>query len=193
MIFPEIWTDSQYSKSYSVTIKLRCPDGDKLSWFLNIWVPLAHLFPLVLPKAAGANGFLAPFLVRCWYKGLFHCPMGLVTNMTVSRGELGNWNLDGLPMSVNVNLDIKDLYSVLAVSRRSASLGLYSLMENIGMLDFVSNFCGTNIKEGDIERAFRFLAGNFIESAESFPGGVFDGLINAVQNWLLGPSSFFGR
>lgn len=188
LIFPEIWTDSTYNKSYSVNIKLRSPDADKLSWFLNIWVPMAHLLPLVLPKAAGANGYLAPFLVRCWYKGLFHCPMGIITDMSVTRGELGNWSIDGLPMSVNISLQIKDLYNTLAVTRRSASLGQYALMENIGILDYIANFCGANSREPDITRTFHYLAENFISGVTNIPGEITDQLFNSIQNFLLGSS-----
>lgn len=185
LIFPEIWKDSQYSKSYSVNIKLRCPDADKLSWFLNIWVPIAHLLPLVLPKAAGANGYLAPFLVRCWYKGLFHCPMGIITSMTISKGELGNWTLDGLPLSVDISLEIKDLYSVMAVTRRSSSLDLYAIMENIGILDFISNFCGVNINEHDFKRTGRFLLYAKANAPHLFVQDLSNQILNSIQNRII--------
>lgn len=182
LIFPEIWKDSSYNKSYSVEIKLRCPDGDKLSWFLNIWVPIAHLLPLVLPKAAGANGYLAPFLVRCWYKGLFHCPMGIITSMSIRRGEVGNWTLDGLPMSVDISLEIKDLYSTMAISRRSSSLDLYAVMENIGIMDFISNFCGVNINEHDFARTCRFLLYSKLNLPQMFMSDLSNRVLNSIQN-----------
>ena len=136
-------------------------------------------------KAAGANGYLAPFLIRCWYKGLFYCPMGLITDMSITRGELGNWNLDGLPMSVNITLQIKDLYNTLAVARRSASLGQYALMESIGILDYVANFCGCNSTEPDITRTLTFLAKNAL-SITNLPHEVGNSVDRAIQNFLYG-------
>lgn len=193
LIFPEIWGDSSYAKQYNVTIKLRCPDADKLSWYLNIWVPLAHLLPLVLPKAAGANGYLAPFLVRTWYKGMFHCPMGIITDMTVQRGELGDWSLDGLPMSMDINLTIKDLYSVMAIPRRSLSMDLLSIMENIGILDYITNMCGVNINEPDIQRTLKFYYYQKIGGIQNAAEGMLDTLTRTMQNLIGSTMLTLGR
>lgn len=178
LIFPEIWGDSTYEKSYNVTIKLRCPDADALSWFFNIWLPIAHLLPLVLPKASGPNGYIAPFLVRAWYKGLFQCPMGIITSCSMTRGELGNWNLNGLPMSVDINLTIKDLYHSLAVVRSSTSWNQMSAMENIGILDFIANFCGANMYESDIERTIKF----YIKAKSGIPEQLYNRFGNYINN-----------
>ena len=152
LLFPEIWNDSDYIKSYNITIKLRCPNPDPVSWYFDIWAPLAHLLPLVLPKQAGINGYISPFLVRAYFKGVFNCQMGIITNMTVTRGEMGNWTLRGLPASVDVNLTIKDLYSVLSITRESLNSDEFSIMKNIGILDYISNICGVNINEPDLNR-----------------------------------------
>lgn len=177
LIFPEIWSDSQYDKSYNVNIKLRSPDADPLSWFMNIWLPIAHLLPLVLPKSSGPNGYIAPFLVRAWYKGLFHCPMGIITNCSITRGEMGNWNLQGLPMSVDINLTIKDLYHSLAVTSESTSWDNLAAMENIGILDFISNFCGVNMVESDIDRTIQF----YINAKSSAGAILYDALGNNLE------------
>ena len=177
LIFPEIWGDSQYDKSYNVNIKLRSPDADPLSWFMNIWVPIAHLLPLVLPKSSGPNGYIAPFLVRAWYKGLFHCPMGIITNCSINRGELGNWNLQGLPMSVDINLTIKDLYHSLAVTMESTSWDNLAAMENIGILDYISNFCGVNMVESDIDRTIQF----YINAKTSAGAQIYDAIGNNLE------------
>lgn len=152
LIFPEIWTDSDFIKTYNVTIKLRCPNPDPVSWYFDIWVPIAHLLPLVLPKQAGINGYISPFLIRAYFKGIFNCQMGIITNMTITRGEKGNWTLNGLPASVDIHMTIKDLYSVLQITRESGSADEFSIMKNIGILDYISNMCGININEPDIMR-----------------------------------------
>jgi hypothetical protein len=43
IIFPEIWANSDYSKSFNLEIKLRSPDNDPLSIFLNIIKPYCKL------------------------------------------------------------------------------------------------------------------------------------------------------
>lgn len=154
LIFPEIWGDSHFTKTYSVTLKLRCPNPDPVSWYLDIWAPVAHLLPMVLPKMSGPNGYVAPFLVRAYYKGLFNCQMGIITDMTVTRGDMGNWTLDGLPTSVDVTLQIKDLYTVLGISGENNSWS--QILNNIGMLDYVANFCGINVNVPDIERLLTY-------------------------------------
>lgn len=149
LIFPEIWGDSDYSKSYDINIKLRTPDGDKLSWFMNIYVPLAHLICLTAPKQAsesGPNGYVAPFLVRAYYKGLFNCDMGIVTSLDITRGKEKAWTLDGLPTEVDVSMTIKDLYNMFTLTSID-NPGAF--VNNISLVNYVANSCGININERD--------------------------------------------
>lgn len=153
LIFPEIWSDSDFSNSYDISIKLRTPDGDKLSWFLNIYVPLAHLICLTAPREAsdaGPNGYVSPFLVRGFYKGLFNCDMGIITNLSITRGREKAWTLDGLPTEVDVSLELKDLYKMLAITPYTSA---GSFVNNIGLMDYIANMCGININEPDLTRS----------------------------------------
>lgn len=149
LIFPEIWSDSDYSKSYDINIKLRTPDGDKLSWFMNIYVPLAHLICLTAPKQAsdsGPNGYVSPFLVRAYYKGLFNCDMGIVTSLDITRGKEKAWTLDGLPTEVDVSMTIKDLYNMFTLTSLDNP---GSFVNNISLVNYIANSCGININERD--------------------------------------------
>lgn len=153
LIFPEIWSDSDFSNSYDISIKLRTPDGDKLSWFLNIYVPLAHLICLTAPREAsdaGPNGYVSPFLVRGFYKGLFNCDMGIITNLSITRGREKAWTLDGLPTEVDVSMELKDLYKMLAITPYTSA---GSFVNNIGLMDYIANMCGININEPDLTRS----------------------------------------
>ena len=49
IIFPDIWSDSSYDKSYQISIKLRSPDNDSLSIFLNVIKPYCKILALTLP------------------------------------------------------------------------------------------------------------------------------------------------
>lgn len=180
MIFPEIWSDSSFSRSYDVTVKLVTPDNDKLSWYLNIWVPLAHLMALCLPRQVDANGYISPFLVRAFYKGLFNVDMGIITSMNVQKGGDGQWTKDGLPTSIEVSFTIKDLYNYMSLSDDPSIKN--NLMNNITLLDYIGNTCGININETDIMRNLEMYL------MVSGVGTVQDRLINdsvgALDQWF---------
>ena len=161
LIFPNIWSGSSFQRSYDVTIKLVSPDYDIFSWYLNIFVPLMHLFGFVLPRQAGPNGYISPFLVKAYYKGLFNCDLGLITNMSVTRGSEGGWTRNGLPTTVDVTLTIKDLYESISITKYGAansdSLSPYNnIVSNIILMDYIANLCGININKPDIKRMIDF-------------------------------------
>lgn len=152
MYFPEIWSDSQFSRSYNVTIKLDSPDADPLSVYLNIMVPLIHILGLVLPRSAGDNTYISPFLVRCFYKSMFHIDMGIINSCSITKGDQGAWTQSGLPTQVTVQLSIKDLYSVMTQSR---GVGANTLLSNPAQLDYLANLCGVNIAPANFGRTFK--------------------------------------
>ena len=88
LIFPSLWGDSDYSApSNSVSIRLTCPDYDKVSWYLNIGVPLMHLIALTAPRQAGPNGYVSPFLCKAFYKGIFNVNMGLIGSWKIIKKQ----------------------------------------------------------------------------------------------------------
>lgn len=156
LIFPEIWNDSSFSRSYNINIKLTTPDADPLSWYFNICVPVLHLVALVAPRGIDNNaaGYINPFIVRAYYKGLFNCDMGIITDMSINRGGDAAWTQQGLPTSVEVDFTIKDLYSNIAISRGLASGGIFSAaaLKNTTLMDYIANFCGININKPEVGR-----------------------------------------
>ena len=42
ILFPKKWQNSEFDRSYNFSIKLRSPDHDSLSIYLNILVPYLH-------------------------------------------------------------------------------------------------------------------------------------------------------
>lgn len=157
LLFPEIWADSEYSKSFSVSVKLRTPDNDVLSWYLNIYVPLCHLVALTMPRQVETdkgdripNGYMSPFLIRAYLKGAFNCDCGIVTSLSISRGKEGSWTINGLPTEVDVNISFKDLYSMIMLSKSTSKVGWF--MANTGLMDYIACNCGVNINEPDLKR-----------------------------------------
>lgn len=149
MIFPEIWSDSQHIKQYSVTLKFDSPDCDNLSIYLNILVPLAHVLGMAMPRRAGDNGYVSPFIVRAFYKSMFHIEMGIITDCQITRGDVQAWTVTGLPTQVTVTLTIKDLYDVLSMS---AGENLDDLIGNPAELDYLANLCGINLAVPNLSR-----------------------------------------
>lgn len=182
MVFPEIWNDSSFSRSYRISIKLRTPDADNLSWFMNIGVPMIHLICLVAPHQLGANGYQSPFLVRGWYKGFFNCDMGIITDMDISKGDKGKWTLDGLPTEVDISFTLKDLYQILFIT---SDKKISDLLANTAMLDYIANMCGINVSKPDLERAIDLIymtVTNRVTDIITFDG--FIGVENALSNMV---------
>lgn len=164
LIFPEIWSDSEFTQTFDVKMKFRCPCPNKVSWFLDICVPINHLRALVLPRTPygegmdgkkfedepSANGYFSPFLVRAFYKGLFNCDMGIVTDLSLSLGKEGSWTLDGLPSEVDVDMTIKDLYNVMAMTSSDQTT---SFLNNTMFLNFLASSCGISINKPDLDRS----------------------------------------
>lgn len=183
MVFPEIWSDSSFSRSYRISIKLRTPDADNLSWFMNIGVPMIHLICLVAPHQLGPNAIQSPFLVRGWYKGFFNCDMGIITDMEISKGDKGRWTLDGLPTEVDISFTMKDLYQLLSITSDKDKIS--DLLSNTAMLDYIANMCGINVYKPDIERAIELVymtVKNSVVDTITFNG--FLGVENALSNMI---------
>lgn len=177
MIFPEIWNDSQFSRSYSITIKLRTPDYDDFSWFMNIAVPWLHLLAFVAPQQMGPNSYKSPFLVRAFYKGFFNIDMGIITDMTITKGNQNKWTINGLPTEVDISFTIKDLYDVLTITKQS---DIIKIMNNTALSDYLANMCGININRPDILRQLELYKQQIISSQGIY--GRFNRSVVSLQN-----------
>lgn len=190
IIFPEIWKDSSYDRSYNITIKLRSPDHDKYSIFMNILVPYIHLLCLVLPQSMKANqdsnAYQTPFLVRVYSKGQFNVDMGMIESMNVSRGGECQWTDDGLPTAIDITLSIKDLYKNLYMTNWYGSLPTSqnaAVATNSAMMDYIANLAGLNIAQeeaGRITRMKLYLSG---KSAARIPTTLFTYVEDKIANW----------
>lgn len=173
MLFPEIWKDSEYSKSYDVTVKLISPDGDNKSIFLNILVPMYHLLALVLPRGLGANGYSSPFIVRGFYKGFFNCDMGIVTNLNITKGTEGAWNINGLPTQMDIQISLKDLYQCLSMTPQAGPDGsVKAFLKNTPFVDFLANSVGININKPALFRTMSMYGSMTGTNITSVPSNI---------------------
>ena len=184
ILFPEIWNDSEFTRSYDIDIKLRTPAGDTLSWYLNIMVPILHLIALTAPKQLDANGYNSPFLVRAFYKGLFNIDMGIITSMTINKGAQAAWTIDGLPTEVDINLQIKDLYSALSITKNTFKHPT-NVINNTYLLDYLANSCGININKPEILRSIDIYLNQVGTIWKSLPSRVWTDFQNSLSNGLL--------
>ena len=168
LVFPEIWSESSFARSYNINLKLVSPDGDDLSIYLNIIVPMLHLLGLVLPRqAADTNygfsyGYISPFLVRAFYKGFFNVDMGIITDLSFSKGKESAWTSSGVPTTVDVSFTIKDLYSDMYMTSMDSMKN--NMLKNIILMDYIANMCGVNINEVDVYRGIELYFTQNIEN-----------------------------
>lgn len=191
MLFPEMWSDSTYSKNFSVNMKLRSPDADELSIYLNILVPLFHLINFAGAQQLGKNAYSSPFLVRAHFKSMFTVDMGIITSMSIARGNESKWTASGLPTEVDVSFDIKDLYPVMMMLQK-ADEAIY----NTGLVDYVANLCGINMNKPDILRMGDIYISKFLHDKNivNRVSKTFLKVEQAVNNSLRGIyDSFFKR
>lgn len=169
IVFPKIWSNSSYDKSYQLDIKLRSPDHDSLSIFLNVLKPYCKLLALTMPRelnSGDVNGYSSPFLVKACVKGMFSIDMGMITSMTVSKGAQCMWNDDGLPTQIDISITIEDLCPSIhtngfdgAVPWKNFGLkGIFGdsaiagIVNNTSYQDFLANTAGLNIAQMEIGR-----------------------------------------
>ena len=159
LIFPEIWESSYYNRDFSLEITLATPYGDRESIFLEILVPLMHLLALVLPRQSTVNSYSAPFLVRCTVPGFFACDMGIVKDMTISKGGPSGdcWSRDGLPTEVTVTLNIGDLYNALSMNNYKTPKNMWNFLWNTALFDYVGVACGLNMRSSEYKKKIQLL------------------------------------
>lgn len=179
IIFPEIWSDSKFDKSYSFTINLISPYGDVESIFLNIIMPLMHLIALGLPRQTSANSFTSPFLVKVFSKGWFSCEMGMVSGISISKGGSGDWNVHGLPTVVKVDISVTDLYSNLMMTKSSKP---QLFVNNQGLIEFLAVACGVDITKPDITTKIETIISTFLSSLYDIPSSTYNAFIESIRN-----------
>lgn len=162
IVFPQIWSDSDFSRSYSLEVKLRSPDCDNLSIFLNVLKPYCKLLALTLPRQIAnspdqydPNAYGAPFLVKAYSKGMFNVDMGIISGLSVTKGANCQWNDDGLPTQIDIGIEITDLYSHMSMNKYDIThpaSSIKAVVTNTSYMDFLANMAGLNIAQMELGR-----------------------------------------
>lgn len=155
-LIPEIWSQSEYNKSYSFTITLSTPYGCPEAWYLNIGVPLMHILGLCLPQQLTANTYKSPYLVKCYSPGWFNCNLGIIDSVSIEKGSDQSWSVGGLPNEVKVSLSVKDLYSTLSIPVEPYEDSATFI--STGMLEFLMVNCGIDITHQNMSDRMKIWA-----------------------------------
>ena len=186
-IFPEIWSDSDYNKSYTININLTSPYGDKESIYLNNIVPMMHILALSMPRQTTANSYGAPFLVKVFSKGRFSCEMGIVDSISIEKGGSGDaWSVDGLPLEIKMTVSVKDLYSNLMISSTKQSALFF---QNQGLIDFLSVTCGVDITRPNLELKVETMLAMLTNKTFDIGNVMYNNVIEALKNTIMSWSS----
>lgn len=121
---PEMWDDSEFTfPTYSYTMELRSPYGNKLSRFQNLYVPLCMILAAALPLSTGKASYTSPFLVELFSRGRGQVRLGIIDSLTITRG-VGNlaWTSEGEPLGIDVSFTVKDLSSIMHMPLRAETL-----------------------------------------------------------------------
>lgn len=136
--YPELWSDSSYSKNINFNFTFTSPYGDPLSIFKYVYVPFFALACFSLPRQAAENGYVSPFFVRADVPGLVTSDLAMITSFTWTKGGSNSlWTKDGLPRTIECSITLTDLYPYLSMTKR-----LSFLSANPSYTVFLDNMTG---------------------------------------------------
>ena len=180
VMFPEIWGDSNYNKSYSVNINLVSPYGTPESVYVHVLVPLFHLMALALPRQITSNGFAQPFMVKVTSKGWFSCEMGMIDSISIEKVQ-GSYTVNGIPTEIKVSLSIRDLYSDLMITPATKPGLFYA---NRGLGNWLAVTSGLDITQPAYVEKWTAILWALVGGATSGVSNIYDRAIQGMQNAL---------
>ena len=134
------------TRSYNFSFKLRSRYGDPVSVFQSIYIPLFMLIALAAPRAIGDSSYTSPFLIRAYCKGMFNIPLGIITNLSITRGssEFG-WSSQFYPLEVTVSVTIEDLSPQLFVSMSDGIIDTFT--RNTSMQAYLDTLSSLGLRD----------------------------------------------
>lgn len=176
IVFPELWNDSDYDKSYTVNMTLTSPYGNKEAIYLNVIVPMMHVLALALPRQTSANSFTSPFIVKAFSPGWFVCDMGMITSLSIEKSE---WSIDGLPCEVKISFTIKDLYSQLMITKTNKAGDFFN---NQSLMDFLATTAGVNILQANLKMKVDTIATTLVNKVVDIPSNITQDFLSFLKD-----------
>lgn len=176
---PKIVSDTNYSQSISMSMKFISPYGNPKSVFLWCIVPVMHLLALALPKQLSDSMYTYPYVLKVNQSGWFNSNLAVMSSINITRGgsDDTSWTQEGLSTEWNVQFSISPLYEELTLTSTDHP---FLFMKNEGLLDYIGNLCGIDLKANNLEVKKELLTG-FIKKNLPIIGG--DTIYHA-QRWV---------
>ncbi len=112
---PKHWDNSSANlTTMSYTMQLQAWSGDKYTRYQSLMIPLSMILAAALPNSTGMKSYTAPFLVELYSKGKAQTRLGIIDNLTITRGT-GNvgWTKDREPLGIDITFSVIDLSSIM--------------------------------------------------------------------------------
>jgi hypothetical protein len=179
-MFPEVWKDSSFDRSYTLNFKFHTPYGNPAAVYQDVLLPFTMLLSLVMPVQTQPGVYSEPFIFQLDVPGYFACDLGICTNFSFTRGGNDNlWTVDGLPRQIDVNMSVKDLYPILTASKNNEAMYF-----NIGMGTFLDNLAGISLFKSDRGQA------DLITRMRAGTNSLFRRVRAMPENWTMGAQDF---
>lgn len=194
--FPELWQDSQSTKSYSIEMHFIAPYATGFCKWRYVLVPFFHWFCLAAPRSDETiTNYQRPFLIRAFSKGYFNVEMGIIESISWKRyGDGDMISSNGIPTQIDVTVDFRDLYQQLAMSKFGnttldfSQIGIF--FNNTGLLDLIGTLSGVDVNRISLgERISLYAssaAGALSATGRNFMRHFSDRTQNLAQRYLLG-------
>ena len=184
IIMPDIYNSSSYERSFSITVHLKAPYGNRFSYYMDVLVPMFHLLALALPKQTSANSYGAPFLIKAYCEGTFTCNLGIVSSISISKNvSPESWTNDGFPSEVDVTLQITDLYSDLTMSPAKAPL---MFLSNSSLIEYLATTCGLSLIQPQLNTRLNYTIAAIKNAFGDIDQNVISEVTNTIDN-LISP------
>lgn len=176
IIFPELWSDSNPSRNYSISMTFSSPYGYPLAVYYNCLVPLMHVLALAIPIQVTPNSYRAPYLVKADSKGWFSCEMGLVESVSI---EKDNWTINGFPTTIKVSMSITDLYNNLMITSTHSPA---SFFRNEGLMNYLAVTGNIDLHVPHLKIMMEVAATLLVTKFTDLPTDLGRNFINGIRN-----------
>lgn len=190
--FPEIWSDSSHSRSYSVDMHFITPYNTAFCKWRYVLVPFFHLFALAAPQAPDNMSIYGrPYLIKAYSMGYFNVELGIIESLEWRRyGDGDMISSDGIPTQIDVSVNFKDLYHVLTMGKTDSVSTISAFFSNTGLMNVIGELSGVNMNTITIgERISLYVsaASNALTGMPTnFMRHISDRIRNLAENYIVG-------
>ena len=145
--FPDIWTGSSHTRSYSVDMHFITPYATNYCKWRYVLCPFFMLFALAAPQAPlSMSVYGRPFTIRAFSLGYFNVENGIIESIEWRRfGDGDMISQNGIPTQMDVSIGFKDLYHVLTQGKTNTPKYMGAFFSNIGLMDMIGALSGVNV------------------------------------------------